>query len=228
MTGPQTSYRAELQSFAVNTALASTNQELTYNNKAFVNHALHPPHRECSDMDLRLTILEETQYKPLRSRWVPSHRYTAKAKAKEERTDIRRNDEGDGLAKMATGLPLLEYTPTHLGDIAVNGVNGPAPTPAKKWVIERRHYDSFSGTHWVSWLPLKGTRRMTWVKWLWGNERWDGCGAPWDHNVVKCPTCSTKHGTPGHKRPIQCPKWAPSFRKAWTQSWGTWVEYAEQ
>ena len=26
---------------------------------------------------------------------------------------------------------------------------------------------------------------MTWVKWLWGNERWDGCGAPWDHNVVK-------------------------------------------
>ena len=26
---------------------------------------------------------------------------------------------------------------------------------------------------------------MTWVKWSWGNERWDGCGAPWDHNVVR-------------------------------------------
>ena len=69
---------------------------------------------------------------------------------------------------------------------------------------------------------------MTWVKWLWGNERWDGCGAPWDHNVVKCPMCNTRHGTTVHKRVIQCPKWAPSFKKAWTQSSGTWAEYAEQ
>ena len=60
-------------------------------------------------------------------------------------------------------LPLPDNTPIHPGDIAVDW--GPAPTPAKKWVIERRHYDLFSGTHWVSWLPLKGTRRMTWVKW---------------------------------------------------------------
>ena len=69
---------------------------------------------------------------------------------------------------------------------------------------------------------------MTWVIWLWGNERWDGCGAPWDHNVVKCPMCNTRHGTTVHKRLIHCPKWAPSFRKAWTQSSGTWAEYAEQ
>ena len=69
---------------------------------------------------------------------------------------------------------------------------------------------------------------MTWVKWLWGNEQWDGCGAPWDQNVVKCPICNAKNGTTVHKRPIQCPKWAPSFSKAWTQSWGTWAEYAEQ
>ena len=120
-------------------------------------------------MDLRLTILEETQNKPLQSRWVPSHRDIAKAKTKEERTEIKRNDEVDRLAKMATGLPLPEYTPTHPGDIAVNG--GPAPTQAKKWVIERRHYDLFSGTHLVSWLPLKGTCQMTWIQWLWGNER---------------------------------------------------------
>ena len=124
------------------------------------------------------------------------------------------------------GLPLPQYTPTHLGDIAIH--DGPASIPAKKWIIERRHYDLFLGTHWVSWLPLKGTRRMTWVKWLWGNERWDGCGAPWVHNVVKCPLCNTKHGTTLHKRLIQCPKWAPSFRKTWTQSWGTWAEYIEQ
>ena len=113
-------------------------------------------------MDLRRTIQKETQNKPLRSRWVPSHRDIAKAKTKEERTEVKRNNEVDRLAKMATGLPVREYTPTHPGDIAVDG--SPAPTPAKKWVIERRQYDLFSGTYWVSWLPLKGTRRMTWVK----------------------------------------------------------------
>ena len=159
VTGPQTSYRADIQSFAANSALANTNQELTYDNKAVVDHALHPPHRECSDMDLRLTILEETHDKPLRSRWVPSQRDIAKAKTKEGRIEIKRNDEVGRLAKMATGLPLPEYTPTHPGDIAVNG--SPAPTPAKRWVIEKkRHCDLFPSTHWVSWLPLKGTRRM--------------------------------------------------------------------
>ena len=45
VAGPQTSYRAELQSFAINSALASTNQELTYDNKAAVDHTLQPPHR---------------------------------------------------------------------------------------------------------------------------------------------------------------------------------------
>ena len=130
VTRPQTSYRAALQSFAVNSSLASRNHELTYDNKAVVDHAVHPPHMECSDMDLRLTIQEETQNKPLHSRWVPSHRDIAKAKTKEERTDIKRNDEVDRLAKMATGLPLPEYTPTHPGDIAVNA--GLAPLLAKK------------------------------------------------------------------------------------------------
>ena len=50
----------------------------------------------------------------------------------------------------------------------------------------------------------------------------------WMWCVVKCPVCNTKHGTTVHKRLIQCPKWAPSFRKTWAQSWGTWAEYAEQ
>ena len=125
MTGSQTSYETEIQNFAVNSALASANREQTYDNKAAADHALHLPHRECSDMDLRLTIQEGIKNKPLRSRWVPSHGDIAKAKAKEERTEIKRNDEVERLAKMATGLPLPEYTPTHPGDIAVNG--GPAP-----------------------------------------------------------------------------------------------------
>ena len=42
VTGPQTSCRVELQSFAVNSALASADQELTYDNKAVVDHTLHP------------------------------------------------------------------------------------------------------------------------------------------------------------------------------------------
>ena len=41
---------------------------------------------------------------------------------------------------------------------------------------------------------------MTWVKWLWRNERWDGCGVPWDHNVVKRPMCNTKQVTTVHKQ----------------------------
>ena len=77
-------------------------------------------------MDLRLTIKDDTRNKPLWSRWVPSHRDIVNAKTKAERKEIKRSDEADHLAKMATGLPL----PDHQGDIAVNG--GPAPTPAKK------------------------------------------------------------------------------------------------
>ena len=54
----------------------------------------------------------------------------------------------------------------------------------KKWIIATRHYDAFPGALWVSLLLLKGTCHVMWVKWLWGNKRWDGCGAPWDHNVT--------------------------------------------
>ena len=64
VTGPQTSYKAELQRFAVNSALASANQELTNDNKAVVDHALHPPLRECSDMDLRLTSKRKHRTSP--------------------------------------------------------------------------------------------------------------------------------------------------------------------
>ena len=69
--------------------------------------------------------------------------------------EIKRNDEVDRLANIATCPPLQDYKPMHPGDIAVKG--GPAPTPAKIWIVERRHYDVFLGIHWVSWLPLKET-----------------------------------------------------------------------
>ena len=61
-------------------------------------------------MDLRLTIQEETQNKPLRSRWVVSHRDTAKAKTKEEQAEIKRNNRVNHLAKMATGRPHVRRT----------------------------------------------------------------------------------------------------------------------
>ena len=70
MTVPQTSFRAQIQSFADNSALASTHQELFSDNKAVADHALHSPHMECSDIDLRFTIQEEREKKPLRLRWV--------------------------------------------------------------------------------------------------------------------------------------------------------------
>ena len=147
VTGPQTSYRAEVQSFMINSALAGANQELIYDYKAAVDHSLHrllhPPHR-MFQYGFGLTIQEEIQNKPLRSRWVPSHRDIAKAKTK-ERTKIKCNGEVDQLAKMAA----------HKGDIAVNG--GPAPTPAKKWVTEGRHYDLCSGTDSVFRLPNVAT-----------------------------------------------------------------------
>ena len=177
-------------------------------------------------MDLRLTIQEEIVNKPLGSRWVTSHRDIAKAKTKEEAMEIKRTNEVGCPTKMATGLPLPEYTPTCPGDITAKA--SPAPTPANKWITEKRHYDIFLGTHWVSWLPLKGTRRMIWANWLWGNEQWDGCGAPWDHNVVRCPLCNNKHGTIVHKRLVQRLKWALAFRTVWTQSWGPWDKYAEE
>ena len=99
VTRPQTSHRTELYSFAVATAVAGEDHELTYDNKAVGDRALQPPHRECFNLDLRITIHEETLNKPLWSRWVPNHRDITKARTKEERVEVTKNDEVDRLAK---------------------------------------------------------------------------------------------------------------------------------
>ena len=101
------------------------------------------------------------------------------------------------------------------------------PMLAKKRVANR-NYDTFPITHWVLWLPLKGNRRTTWIKWLWGSEPWYGCGAPRDNNVAQCPVCSQRHGTTVHKHLIQCSKWSAAFNHAWTTSWGPWANYTEE
>ena len=79
---------------------------------------------------------------------------------------------------------------------------GPAPTPACKWILQRRHMVVFPDTHWTLWLPMCGTWRMLWVRWLWGHLRWDGTGPLWKHTSPKCSLCLLPHGTTVHQRLI--------------------------
>ena len=123
---------------------------------------------------------------------------------------------------MATRLPVPDYDPRRPEDIAMCG--GPAPTPARKWILRRRRVVTFDGAHWVSWLPMRGDRRMLWVKWLWGQVRWDGTGTPWDHTNPKCPICPLHHGTTVHKRLIHCMRWKVAFRNMWLSTWGPWQD----
>ena len=79
-------------------------------------------------MDLRLTILEETRDKPLRSRWVPSHRDRAKAKTKEERTKIRHNDKVDRWLKWQLAyLSLNKHLPTQVTLLSMGVLRLPQP-----------------------------------------------------------------------------------------------------
>ena len=65
---------------------------------------------------------------------------------------------------------------------------------------------------------------MLWVKWLWGQVRWDGTGAPWDHTTPKCPLCPLHHGDTVHKRLIHCMRWKVAFRNMWLSTWGLWQD----
>ena len=127
-------------------------------------------------MDLRQQVAEHLAARPIPFSWVPSHRSLSDATNPDDRETILRNDEVDRWAKTATALPLPPCEPTEPSAIVICG--GIAPTPAKKWVPQRRRTFGFPGVHWVSWLPLKGTRRMLWLRWLWGNVRWEGCAPP--------------------------------------------------
>ena len=133
-------------------------------NQAVVRWAPRPPHRECADMDLRQQVAEHLATRPIPFSWVPSHRSLSDATSPDDRETILRNDEVDRWAKTATALPLPPCEPTEPSATVICG--GIAPTPAKKWVLQRRRTFGFPGVHWVSWLPLKGIRRMLWLRWL--------------------------------------------------------------
>ena len=135
-----------------------------------------------------------------------------------EEKDIKHNDVVDRLAKVAAKLPFSKAPLGTMDNITI--CNGVTPTPAKKWIIEYPNQVKWVGTHWMSCLPIRGTRRMTWTTWLWGNIRWQGTCAPWERCKKKCPLCGCTHGTTVHNRLIQCPVWEPEFRKVWTNSWG--------
>ena len=52
---------------------------------------------------------------------IPSHRQESEARNAQEPEQIRRNGEVDLLAKMATRLPVRDYDPIRLEDIAIRG-----------------------------------------------------------------------------------------------------------
>ena len=156
-----------------------------------------------------------------RRRAVDRHRLESEARNAQEHKQIRRNGEVDPLAKMATRLHVPDYDPQHSEDIAICG--GPTPTPARKWILQRRRVTTFDGVHWVSGLAMRRDRHMLWVKWL-GRVRWDGTGAPWDHTTPKGPPCPLHLVTTVHKRLIRCMRWKVAFRNMWLSTWGPWQD----
>ena len=224
VTGPQDSYRAELQGSVMVTAQAHTVDSLTLDNKAVVDYGPRPPDRESADMDLRQEPHTNLASTPIPLIWIAGHQHIRSAHTHQQKTDIRRNHEVDALAKKAAGLPLPDTPPRDVSEIQVGG--GPAPTPAKKWILNRRIIPIFAGTHWTSWLPLKGTRRAYWLQWLWGNVRWEGCGHPWSKDTAPCALCGQTHRTTVHDRLTQCPTWNSPFLDLWLSTWKEWRPHA--
>ena len=176
-------------------------------NKAVAEGAYVTPFNEVSDLDLRQQLSSLVSEKSLTVTWIPSHRQESTAATKQEKHFIQQNNRADALAKEAAHLPLPAVSPSHPADIHVAG--GPAPTPARKWVLLCRKMGSWSGVLWTTWLPLRGQRRMLWLQWLWGNVRWAGCGAPWEKARHLCELCNTSHETTVHAQ-----TGGPSFGKS--------------
>ena len=130
MTGPQDSYRAELQGSVLVTAQARVGDSLTLDNKAVVDYGPRSPDRESADMDLRKQLHTNLADTPIPLIWIAGHQHIRSAHTHQQKADIKRNHEVDALAKKAAGLPLPDIPPQDVSDIHVSG--GPAPTPAKK------------------------------------------------------------------------------------------------
>ena len=140
--------------------MADEGGTLTLDNNAIVDHGPQHPHREASDMDYRVPLADALKEKKVTLKWILGHRQLSQAQNATEREEIRPNNEVDRLAKQGTRLPLEEVTPTQPYSIVIDGAE--APTPAKKWINAFRGYGRWTGGHWTTWLPMRGTRRMLW------------------------------------------------------------------
>ena len=167
-------------------------------------------------MDLRQQVAKHLATRPIPFSWVPSHRSLSDATSQEDREAILRNDEVDRWATTATALPLPPCEPTEPSAIVICG--GVAPTPAKKWVLQRRRTFGFPGVHWVSWPSCCTGSGKCAVGRM--------CPPPLGKTTGLCPLRNTCHGSTAQLRLIQCPTWKLAFRKARLGNWGDWTEYA--
>ena len=169
---PLQSYRAKMYGAAIGAAIASNGDTQYMDNMAVTKCAHRRPTHENSDANIRHKVCDQVQHKRVAAEWIPSHRLETEARNAQEREQIRCNGEVDLLGKMATRLPMPDYDP---------------PTLARKWILQRRRVVTFDGAHWVSWLPMRGDRRMLWVKWLWGQVPWDGTAHMSPPSRYHCP-----------------------------------------
>ena len=73
---------------------------------------------------LRGFIYTHTQGNPIPMRWIPGHHELTQASTKQDREDIRRNNEVDRWAKKAAGLPLPDIDPTDVSHVVIGGGGG--------------------------------------------------------------------------------------------------------
>ena len=72
-------------------------------------------------------------------------------------------------------------------DTGIFIAKGEAPTPAKKWIHQLYQHEGEDSIHWMSWIPLRGTRRRVWGLWLWEQMQWAGCKGRWQRWQRKGP-----------------------------------------
>ena len=135
VTGPQCSYRAEVQGATIVSHLARVDDDLAIDTEAVVRTAAHCPHKECAHMDLRQEAHTNFSRTPVHIRWMPSHQQAQHYHTLQQVQDIRATDALARLAKMAAMLPLPQPPPPALADIQVSA--RVIPTPVKKWVASR-------------------------------------------------------------------------------------------
>ena len=125
---------------------------------AVTKSAYRQPTHECFHIAIRHKVCDQVQHKDVAAEWIATHRLELEFRNGQEREQIGRNGEVDLLAKMATCLPAPDYDPQCPADVAIYG--GPAPTPARKWILQGKRFATFDGAHWVSWLLMHGDRRI--------------------------------------------------------------------